>query len=133
MINSGGINYVGINSGIGVIAAASLVIDTRVLAPPGRRLLVPIIGSGFLGRVEQQDDDVVDYNLDFGEWLNGDLLTSCEFTSPSEISIGLFTTLPTLVKLWVQDGFENNEYKIRATARTRAGRVKQVEFIVVIK
>ncbi len=133
MINSGGINSVGINSSAGVIAFSGVIIDTSIFAPPARILTVPVVGVGDLGRVVQQPEDILDYNIDFGPWLGADKLATCVFTSSPGLTVGLFTTLTTQAKLWAQGGESGNEYRVTATARTRAGRAKQVDFIIEVK
>lgn len=88
-----------------------------------------------LGNFTKQPVDVVDYDIDYSEWLTaGDNVQSTDVTvSPSGLTVdSVFVNDPRL-KIWVSGGTNGTTYKITATTTTADGRVKQDEFRVKVK
>jgi len=99
-----------------------------------------------LGKFQKQPAETLDFDIDFSEFLSdGDSLqTTGNPAVPDPLDVvvsptGSLTLGPTLVrdgliiKQWVSGGTDGQKYKITITARSNAGRVKQVEFSVRVK
>lgn len=91
-----------------------------------------------LGTFTQQPNEVMDYDLDFSNWLPiGDTVSSVT------LSVSPSMTMPpsyainasgTVVKVWVYAGGVNGTtYKITARATTAEFRVKEAEIKVKVK
>lgn len=99
-----------------------------------------------LGRFTKQPAEVLDYDIDFSEFLSdGDTLaaTADDPPVPNPLSVTVddpsITLGPTwllnayTVKQWLSGGTDGLRYKITLTVTSNAGRVKQVEFVVRVK
>jgi len=98
-----------------------------------------------LGRFPKQPAEVLDYDIDFSEFLaDGDTLTSVGdppvpspldvVVSPSGLTLGPTVVVGNkIIKQWLSGGADGVTYKITVTATSNAGRVKQVEFYVRVK
>lgn len=84
-----------------------------------------------LATFEKQPADVLDYDVDYTEWLpNGDAVDSVTYAvTPTglEIESAVVVNSGTRVKLWVSGGTAAKTYKVELTATTTLGRVKQDE------
>lgn len=84
-----------------------------------------------LSTFEKQPADVLDYDVDYTEWLpNGDAVESVAHTvTPSDLEIqgAIIVNGGTRVKLWVAGGENAKTYKVELTVTTTLGRVKQDE------
>lgn len=80
---------------------------------------------------EKQPADVLDYDVDYVEWLpNGDSLDTVDVAvSPEGLSVetALIVNSGTRVKLWVSGGINGKTHKAEITVTTTLGRVKQDE------
>lgn len=99
-----------------------------------------------LGKFKKQPAEVLDYDVDFTEYLaDGDTLLSSgnpPIPSPYNITVdgtGLVVESAFVInngktiKVWLTGGTNGVKYKITITATTNAGRVKQVEFVIQVK
>jgi hypothetical protein len=87
-----------------------------------------------IGTITQQPADVLDYDVDCTDLLDGgDTLASVTSTAtPSGLTVN--SILGTdYVKVWVRDGVAGTSYKIEVTVTTTLGRTKQDELKVRIK
>ncbi len=89
-----------------------------------------------LGNFTKQPVDVVDYDIDYSEWLtNGDNLQSATLGVEPATSLvidSVFVNDPR-IKIWVSGGTNGVTYKLTVTATTTDGRVKQDEFRIKVK
>ena len=89
-----------------------------------------------LGNFTKQPVDVVDYDIDYSEWLSdGDTLESATVTVAPATNLvidSVFVNDPR-IKIWVSGGTNGVTYKVTVTATTADGRVKQDEFRVKVK
>ena len=89
-----------------------------------------------LGNFTKQPVDVVDYDIDYSEWLSeGDTIESATVTVAPATNLvidSLFVNDPR-IKIWVSGGTNGVTYKVTVTATTADGRVKQDEFRVKVK
>ena len=88
-----------------------------------------------LGNFTKQPVDVVDYDIDYSEWLTtGDNVQSTVVTvTPEGLTVDSVFVNDPRVKIWVSGGTNGTTYKITATTTTADGRVKQDEFRVKVK
>lgn len=89
-----------------------------------------------LGNFTKQPVDVVDYDIDYSEWLtSGDNLeTAMLGVEPATNLVidSVFVNDPR-IKIWVSGGTNGVTYKLTVTATTADGRVKQDEFRIKVK
>lgn len=98
-----------------------------------------------LGRFLKQPAEVLDYDIDFSEFLpEGDALSFAGdppvptpldvVVSPSGLTLGpTFVVGGKIIKQWLSGGTDGTTYKVTVTATSNAGRVKQIEFSVRVK
>lgn len=80
---------------------------------------------------EKQPVDVLDYDIDYSNWLPDVDVVDAVSTNVSPtglvVNTALITNDGTRVKLWVSGGVDGVTYKVEVTATTSEGRVKQDE------
>jgi len=85
---------------------------------------------------QKHEDDVLDYQFDWSEWLNplGDTILSSQF---SVEPIGPALTSPTndnyTTKVWVGGGTDQGNYKLLNTITTTGGRTKTAHMTIRIR
>lgn len=88
------------------------------------------------GTYLKQPADVMDYDLDYSEWLTpGDNVDSTVIDiAPSGAleAVSVFVQDPR-IKLWLSGGTTGTTYKVTATTTTADGRIKQDEFRIKVK
>ncbi|MBX3610405.1 MAG: hypothetical protein KF871_10975 [Hydrogenophaga sp.] len=88
-----------------------------------------------LERFTKQPADVQDYDIDFAEYL--DALTDTAASAVVEADVGLtivnYLILGKVVKVWVSAGTSGQKYKVTVRLTTTGGRVKEVEFLVIVR
>lgn len=88
-----------------------------------------------LGNFTKQPVDVVDYDIDYSQWLtSGDNVESAVVNVvPEGLTVeSVFINDPKL-KIWVSGGIDATTYKVTVTMTTADGRVKQDEFKIKVK
>lgn len=88
-----------------------------------------------IGRFEKQPDEVLDYDIDFAEWIpDGDVVSSATITSsPAGLTVGTVGVFGSYLKVWISEGVDGTTYKLEVTATTQGGRVKQAEFLMKVR
>ncbi len=88
----------------------------------------------FVGSIIQQPNDVMDYDVDFSDWLPpGDVvMTAAVTSSPAGLTVGYAISNPR-VKVWVRGGTTGTTYKVTILANTNDGRSKEVELKIKVK
>jgi hypothetical protein len=84
----------------------------------------------------KQPADVLDYDLDFSDWLTGtDVLTGVVATAsgPEDLQIQSASIVGQTAKIWISGGISGSTYKVTATISTSEGRVKQLEFKIRVR
>lgn len=90
---------------------------------------MPIIGT-----FQQQPADILDYDVDFSEWLPAADTIVSAVVAAVPASMGLsFAIQGKRVKVWCQNGANGVTYKVTTTITTNDYRVKQVEFRLKVK
>lgn len=88
-----------------------------------------------LGTFVKQPADRLDYDVDYTDWLTvGDSIEGAlVMSSPNGLTVdSVFNNTPR-IKIWLSGGTDKVRYKVTLTATTADGRVKQDEFLVVVK
>lgn len=90
-----------------------------------------------LGTIRKQPADVLDYDIDFSEWLpETDQIQGIDvaITRIDDVDMGVddlnakyIINNNPVVKLWLDKGVDGESYKIETTITTKDGRTKQVE------
>lgn len=90
---------------------------------------MPIIGT-----FKQQPSDVLDYDIDFSDWLptTDSITTATVSVSPSGLGTS-FAIQSRIIKVWCYNGTDGVTYKVTVTANTAEFRTKQVEFRMRLK
>lgn len=88
-----------------------------------------------LGSFTKQPVEVVDYDLDYTDWLTaGDNVASAVVTVDIVgLTIDSVLINDPRVKIWISGGTDKITYKLTVTTTTDEGRVKQNEFKVKVK
>ena len=88
-----------------------------------------------LGNFNKQPIEVVDYDIDYSEWLTpGDNVQSAVVAvAPAGLTVESVFVNDPRVKIWVSGGTDSIRYKLTVTTTTADGRVKQDEFSVRVK
>lgn len=88
-----------------------------------------------LGSFNKQPVEVVDYDLDYTDWLTaGDNVASSVVTVDIvTLTIDMVLINDPRVKIWVSGGTDKITYKLTVTTTTDEGRVKQDEFRIKVK
>lgn len=88
-----------------------------------------------LGSYVKQPADVLDYDVDYTDFLNGEdtLSTKTVTVSPTGLTVDSSVIAGDRVKVWLSGGTNGITYKVTVTATTTDGRVKQDEFKVKVK
>jgi hypothetical protein len=89
-----------------------------------------------LGTFIKQPTDVVDYDVEYQEWLvRGDTLVSATvaITPDTDLEEDATYVLADKINIWLSGGLNGSTYKLTVTATTAAGRVRQDEFRVKCK
>lgn len=97
---------------------------------------------------KKQPAERLDYDIDLTEWFEdaeGDEIASATATVLLISGTGVGDTLAVdgavalvgdpsrVVKVWLIDGVSGNSYKVTVRATTEGGRIKEVDFKVVVK
>lgn len=90
-----------------------------------------------IGRMTKQPSEVLDYDVDFSEWLPDDdsIATASAVRTPAT-SLAIDSTSvfdSTWVKVWLSAGTTGVKYKVTVTVVTDDGRTKEAEFYVNVK
>lgn len=87
-----------------------------------------------IATVQQQPNDIRDYDIDFGEWFPvGDVVVDAAVSvKPEGLTVG-YAILHPRIKVWVRGGISGTRYQITVLASTDDGRAKEVEMMVRIK
>jgi len=87
-----------------------------------------------LGKFVQQPNEIIDYSIDFGPWVDdrNDYVVSYVASVDAGINIGSSRDT-NVVRVVVSGGTTGNRYKVTVRATTAGGLVKEVEFWVRVK
>lgn len=87
-----------------------------------------------LAKFTKQPSDVLDYDIDFSEWLpeDDDGLTA-QVTVESGLTLDSFTIHGAIVKVWLSGGTSGRAYKVTVLLITVDGRSKEAEIVIKVK
>lgn len=89
-----------------------------------------------LGVLTKQPADILDYDVNFEEWLSEDdtVASAGAVVEPAgEITITDVLISNPIVKIWLAGGVDGSSYKITVTTTTAFGRKKETEFRIRVK
>jgi hypothetical protein len=89
-----------------------------------------------LGTLTKQPGEVLDYDIDYSEWLTSDDNVASATTAvvpDTDLSVDLININDPRVKLWISGGVSGTTYKVTVTMETQDGRIKEDEFRMRVK
>ena len=88
-----------------------------------------------LGNFVKQPVDVLDYDIDYSEWLtaNDNVASAVASVSPAGLTVQSIFINDPRVKIWLSGGTNGVTYKVTVNTTTADGRLKQDEFKVKVK
>lgn len=88
-----------------------------------------------LARFTKQPTEILDYDVDYGEWFSnrGDLPVSHTVVVPAGITLQNSQRTGNVVKLVLSGGSDGASYKITVRLTTDTGLVKEADFVVKVK
>lgn len=89
-----------------------------------------------LATYTKQPDEVLDYDIDYTDWLDGDTLLGAEAAVSPSGELTVLDPMPIVgdrVKIWASSGVSGGSYKVEVTITTNGGRVKQDEVRIRVK
>jgi hypothetical protein len=83
---------------------------------------------------QKQPAEVLDYDVDFSDWLDADTISSVVATAATGLNVAssIFSNTTKIVKVWLNGGTTGNTYKVTVRVTTGVGRVKEVDFNLVV-
>lgn len=83
----------------------------------------------------KQPNEVLDYDIDFSDWLaeRDDTIASVTADCDDGIEVDLVTHLNGVVKLWMVGGTSGRSYKVTATVVTADGRTKEGDIRIQVR
>lgn len=88
-----------------------------------------------LGKFTKQPIDVIDYDIDYRDWLadRADSISSHTVEAEGDLVIDTSLEISGVIKIFVAGGTDGTTYKVTCTVTTLGGRVKQAEITVAVK
>lgn len=88
-----------------------------------------------LGRYVKQSAEILDYDVDFSEWMEGRTDTPASFTAEAEAGITIVGSSRTgnIVKVVLSGGTSDTSYKVTVKLTTSLGLVREADFAVKVK
>ena len=88
-----------------------------------------------LGNFQKQPVEIVDYDIDYSEWLTeGDNVSAATVSVvPSGLTVDSVFINDPRVKIWLSGGTNGTTYKLTVNTTTADGRIKQDEFKIRVK
>lgn len=77
---------------------------------------------------EKRPDDVLDYDIDFSRWLDGDTLVNVTATATGTAIIDNSSVDAVAAKIWISGGDAGTDTTITAQVETLSGRTKEIQF-----
>lgn len=82
---------------------------------------------------QKQPADHLDYTVDLRRWLpEGDTITAVDTNVPAGLIETSLDIYDRETRVWIQGGTDGEVYKVEITVTTAQGRVKEVEFLIVV-
>lgn len=81
----------------------------------------------------QDPVSVLDYNVDWSSWLNGDMLTSSTWTTHPDITVSSASFTGTIATAFLAGGTAGKTYKVKNKITTSNGRTEEETFDLTIR
>lgn len=82
---------------------------------------------------EKDPDAILDYKLNWAEWLDGDTISSSAWTAENGIVITASSTTNQVATVWLSGGISGQAYEARNRITTTGGRTDDRTIRVYIK
>lgn len=76
---------------------------------------------------------VLDYSIDWSDWLGADVISSSTWTVPSGITKDSDSSTATVAIIWLSGGTDNTSYKLTNKIVTVAGRTALRSITVIVR
>jgi hypothetical protein len=94
-----------------------------------------------IGRDTKQPSEVLDYDVDFGDWMpSGDYLDGAQvnvrwMSGPQDtpLAVHAVQNTRTVVKVWLSGGANGARYRVELRAATMGGRLREAEFDISVR
>lgn len=88
-----------------------------------------------IGRYQKQPGETLDYDVDFGDWLDGrtDVIESFNINVPSDLTLFASRRTDNVIKVVIGGGISGQKYKVTVSVTTDTSLVKEVEFLITVK
>ena len=77
---------------------------------------------------DKRPEDVLDYDIDFSRWLDGDTLVNVTASKVGTAVIDSSSVDSVAAKIWLSGGDAGTDTIITAQVETLAGRTKEIQF-----
>lgn len=81
--------------------------------------------------IQKDPDSVLDYVVDWSDWLGADTITNAAFTVPAGLTKQSETFNATSATVWLAGGTAGTSYNVNCRVTTAAGRVVDRSFRVI--
>jgi hypothetical protein len=78
-------------------------------------------------------DAVLDYTMDWSEWLDGDTIASSIWTAESGITINSSSNTTTVATVWLSGGTAGESYRVTNQITTAAARTDDRSLFITVK
>lgn len=82
--------------------------------------------------IQKDPDSVLDYAVDWSDWLAGDTITTADFTVPAGLTRQSQNASATVATVWLAGGTAGATYSVNCRIVTAAGRTADRSFRVVM-
>lgn len=89
--------------------------------------------DGVWDYIPKDPDAVLDYHLDWEDWLAGDTISAAAWTLPSGITKDSQAETDTVATIWLSGGSPGNRYFVKCHITTAAGREEDRTFRVDVR
>jgi hypothetical protein len=88
-----------------------------------------------IGRYQKQPSEILDYDIDFTDWLEGrtDTIDTYTVSVPSDLTLSASNRTGNVIKVLIGGGQNGVKYKVTVSVVTDTTLVKEVEFLLTIK
>lgn len=84
-------------------------------------------------RFQKDPDAVLDYRVDWTDWLDGDTIATSTWIVPSGITQDSESNSTTTATIWLSDGTEGTTYGVVNRITTTGGRTDDRTIYIVVK
>jgi hypothetical protein len=84
--------------------------------------------------IAQKDpNEVTDYAIDWGDWLEGDSIATSTWTVPAGITKDSDAKTASVTTIWLSGGTDNDDYILLNTIATVSGRTEERDILILCR